>query len=100
MDNWREKFYQKYVASHISSERSEMSLKDIERQFFVWNKRYGKLLPASKESLILEIGCGAGELVYWLNKMGYNTLTSQSPIIPVLLGTEKTAIKPVEDKKK
>src|SRR3989338_5264564 len=32
-----------------------------------------------------------------LNKMGYNTLTSQSPIIPVLLGTEKTAINFAKD---
>ncbi|TAN58168.1 aminotransferase class I/II-fold pyridoxal phosphate-dependent enzyme [Patescibacteria group bacterium] len=32
-----------------------------------------------------------------LNKIGYNTLTSQSPIIPVLLGPEKTAINFAKD---
>ena len=32
-----------------------------------------------------------------LNKMRYDTLTSQSPIIPVLLGTEKTAINFAKD---
>jgi 2-polyprenyl-3-methyl-5-hydroxy-6-metoxy-1,4-benzoquinol methylase len=36
-----------------------------------YNRIYGKLLPTDKMLKILDMGCGAGHFLYYLDKMGY-----------------------------
>ena len=69
--DYREKFYKNYVSKNTSLIYGEISIKDIEKQFPVWQKYFGRFLPKDKNAKIIEIGCGNGGLIYWLQNMGY-----------------------------
>lgn len=69
--NYRKKLYSNYVSTHTSHLYGKLSLEDIKKQFPVWGYYFGKLLPNDKKAKILEIGCGNGGLVIWLQQLGY-----------------------------
>lgn len=69
--NYRDKFYSKYISTHASHLYGEVSLGDIKRQFLAWQKYFGKFLPEDKNVEILDVGCGSGGFVYWLQQIGY-----------------------------
>jgi len=69
--NYRNKFYSKYVSTQTSYLYGEASLEDIKKQFFAWSKYFGEFLPENKNAKIIELGCGYGGLVFWLQEIGY-----------------------------
>jgi 2-polyprenyl-3-methyl-5-hydroxy-6-metoxy-1,4-benzoquinol methylase len=69
--DYREKFYAKYISKNTRYLYGELSIKDIKKQFVVWDKYFGGFLPKNKKASIIELGCGNGGLVYWLQNIGY-----------------------------
>ena len=69
--NYREKLYSAYVSSHTAHLYGEASIDDIYRQFPVWKKYFGRFLPEDKNKEILDIGCGNGGFVYFLQSIGF-----------------------------
>lgn len=69
--NYREKLYSTYVSTHTSYLYGKVTLDDIKRQFPVWKKYFERFLPKEKDTKILDIGCGNGGFVYFLNSLGY-----------------------------
>jgi len=65
--DYREKFYAKYVTSNTLPLYGRLSIKDIKRQFTIWNKYFYKFLPKDKQASVIEVGCGNGGLIYWLH---------------------------------
>lgn len=72
--SYREKFYSKYVSSQTSIIYGEQNLDSIRRQFLFWQNYFGKFLPKNKSVKILDIGCGNGGFVYWLQELGFNNV--------------------------
>jgi 2-polyprenyl-3-methyl-5-hydroxy-6-metoxy-1,4-benzoquinol methylase len=70
--NYRDKFYSKYVSAHTNQLYGDLSLKIIEKNFPVWRKYYGKFLPKDKNAKIIDLGCGNGGIIYWLQQIGYS----------------------------
>lgn len=69
--NYRAKFYSQYVSSHIKNLYGEISLEDIKNHFLAWQNYFGSFLPEDKSARILDVGCGNGGFVYWLQKIGF-----------------------------
>ncbi len=69
--DYREKFYEKYVTKNTLYLYGKLSVKDIKKQFVVWEKYFSEFLPKNKEASIIELGCGNGGLIYWLQSLGY-----------------------------
>ena len=69
--DYREKIYSKYRSSHIKNLIGNVDLNFFKKQFPVWNKYYGEFLPKDKNVKILDIACGDGGIVYWLQSIGY-----------------------------
>ena len=69
--SYREKLYNTYVSTHTSYLYGRPNLDRIKRQFPVWKWYFGSFLPRDKEAKILDIGCGNGGFVYWLQSLGY-----------------------------
>ncbi len=68
--NYRDKFYQKYASIQTSQLYGEASLDKIKKQFLAWQSYFGKFLPKDKNAKILDLGCGNGGFVYWLQQIG------------------------------
>jgi 2-polyprenyl-3-methyl-5-hydroxy-6-metoxy-1,4-benzoquinol methylase len=69
--NYRDRFYRHYVSTHAASIHGEQSKAVIGRQFSTWRSYFGKYLPRDVNAKILDVGCGDGGFVYWLNSEGY-----------------------------
>ena len=69
--NYRDKFYSKYVSAQVSQIFGEIDLDFIKKQFLVWRKFFGRFLPKDKNAKIIDLGCGNGSFVYWLQQSGY-----------------------------
>lgn len=69
--NYRDKFYAQYVSTHTSPLYGTESLGSIRERFLAWERYFGKFLPSDKKARILDLGCGSGSLVYWLQKKGF-----------------------------
>lgn len=77
--DWQERAYKTYYDNYIFPGKGEPTIKKIKKQFGVWKSYYGRFLPQNREAIILDAGCGNGEIVYWLKKLGYkNTIGIES----------------------
>lgn len=68
---FKEVIYKNYVRNHTRQLYGTETLESIRRHFPVWNYYFKRLLPANKEALLLDIGCGNGSFVYYLQQAGY-----------------------------
>ncbi len=69
--NYRTKFYSQYISSHTKNLYGEVLFKDIESHFFSWRNYFSSFLPKDKSARILDVGCGNGGFVCWLQKVGF-----------------------------
>lgn len=72
--NYRDKFYQKYQSTHTLNLYGETLLNDIKKQFPIWQSYFGKFFPEDKNVKIIDLGCGNGGFVYWLQQIGYQDI--------------------------
>ena len=71
MKDFKEKIYSSYYTSHTKQLYGETSIEKIKRQFPVYEYYFGKQLPINKNISVIDLGCGSGEFVYWLQNKGY-----------------------------
>jgi cyclopropane fatty-acyl-phospholipid synthase-like methyltransferase len=72
--DYREKIYTNYVSTHTSNLYGQPSMKIIKAQFPIWKKHFGKLIAINKNSNILDVGCGDGGFVYFLQCAGFTNV--------------------------
>ncbi len=70
---YRDRVYEAYVSTHLSKFRdySPASTGRMQRDFAA---RYSRFLPADKTAKVLDVGCGAGEFVMFLERAGYSNV--------------------------
>lgn len=69
--DYRNTFYKNYISTHTNNLYSNQSLSIIEKEFPIWNSYFSRFLPKTINTKILDIGCGDGGFVYWLQKNGF-----------------------------
>ncbi len=73
--DWRKRAYNKYYEDYLVFARGSQSIAVTQKRFVVWDKQYGRFLPKDKQAKIVDVGCGRGEIVFWLKERGYgNTI--------------------------
>jgi len=70
MGDYRERCYQKFVSSHWAFDHS-LSPKEFDFSHKIYRKKFNKFLPRRKDADILDLACGAGHFLYYLQKEGY-----------------------------
>lgn len=68
---FKDRFYRSYTSTHVTGRKGEATLARFQHEFATWDKHFGRLLPSDREARILDVGCGRGGLVYWLQQRGY-----------------------------
>lgn len=69
--SYKERFYESYTSTHVTPRKGAAALERFRAEFPAWDKHFGHLLPTDREVRILDVGCGRGGMVYWLNQRGY-----------------------------
>lgn len=72
--SYKSGLYDHYL-THVMAYQREFTVDAFDRACVMFEKYFSRFLPASKEARILDLGCGAGEFLYYLHKKGYkNTI--------------------------
>ena len=71
MSDYKKDFYQKYESTHLNVREEKMS-----QSYFVKRKKmminmYQQYFPKNKNSMILDLGCGYGEMPGALQDQNY-----------------------------
>lgn len=69
--NYRDKFYSKCISTQTPPFYGEVNLDKIKKQFPAWQRYFSRFLPKNKNIKTIDLGCGNGEFVYWLQQIGY-----------------------------
>jgi len=64
------KIYDEYFESGFKY-TNILTKKGYENACFEYDTVYGKVLPDDKKAEVLDVGCGTGHFLYYLNKKGY-----------------------------
>jgi SAM-dependent methyltransferase len=70
MPDYRKRFYESYVTDHLQFNYQDAS-QGFELLRILYHRQYLTLLPADKDIPILDIACGQGQFLYFLEKEGY-----------------------------
>ena len=64
------RLYENYITTHFGNIYKNAH-KDFMTYYRYYNKNYSKFIPNNKNIYILDIGCGMGHFIYYLQKKGY-----------------------------
>lgn len=65
-----DQMYEQYFDS-IFAGSNIYSKEEYDRNATAFDRLYGRFMPASRDARILDIGCGAGQFLYYLTTKGY-----------------------------
>ncbi len=68
----KDEFYSKYFSAHILHRKGEATLDIFRQRSAAWQKNFGRFLPKEKNAKIIDVGCGNGALVWWLQQIGFS----------------------------
>lgn len=71
---YRKELYDTYVSTHLGSLKTrpiEVLREQLEKQRIVYRAYFSRFLPNDKDAPILDIGCGYGAFLYFLQREGY-----------------------------
>jgi 2-polyprenyl-3-methyl-5-hydroxy-6-metoxy-1,4-benzoquinol methylase len=69
--SYKDRIYENYYRTHILPRKGAVTIAQLDKAKKVFDLHFGRFLPADKEAEIIDAGCGAGNLVYWMQKAGY-----------------------------
>nr|MBA3259574.1 class I SAM-dependent methyltransferase [Gemmatimonadales bacterium] len=71
MSDYKERFYRNYYTTHVLPRKGEATLARFRSRDRAYRGTWGRLLPEDRQSRILDVGCGSGSLVWWMQQRGY-----------------------------
>lgn len=68
--NYRQRLYEQYLKTHFSAIR-EISIEACEEQRRFFRAYFSRFLPENRNAKTLDVGCGYGAFLYFMQKEGY-----------------------------
>jgi 2-polyprenyl-3-methyl-5-hydroxy-6-metoxy-1,4-benzoquinol methylase len=70
--SYKDELYRAYVSTHINSRKGAGSIQEFQRRAKAYDRIFGRFLPADRQAKILDLGCGPGSIIWWLQKRGFS----------------------------
>ena len=71
MNDYRRDFYEHYRSTHVRHRDPGGTAQAHAQRFAIWDRLIGPHLPADRDAVVLDCGCGEGYIVSWLQARGY-----------------------------
>jgi 2-polyprenyl-3-methyl-5-hydroxy-6-metoxy-1,4-benzoquinol methylase len=68
---YKARFYEHYYSTHLRHRKGPATLNQFQSNSPVFEQYWRKLLPQDKEARIIDVGCGTGNFLWWLQQQGY-----------------------------
>lgn len=69
--DYRDEFYDKYFSSHVLPRKGKTTLEGLMRTALFFQKLWGDFFPSDRQAQIIDVGCGNGSLLWWLQGIGF-----------------------------
>jgi len=69
--SFKARFYESYASTHTLHRKPAPTAEGFAAKAGAWDARLGSLLPPEHGARIIDVGCGSGSLVWWLQARGY-----------------------------
>jgi 2-polyprenyl-3-methyl-5-hydroxy-6-metoxy-1,4-benzoquinol methylase len=69
--SFKERIYRDYYRLHVLPRKGPLTPKKLASAAKSFDLHFGEFLPEDKTSAILDVGCGSGSLVWWLQSRGF-----------------------------
>jgi len=70
-EEYKNSFYEEYFNAHISAYEGKADMFDFAYRSIIYEKYFSECLPSDSNSAILDIGCGNGSILWWLQNKGF-----------------------------
>ena len=67
----KDRFFEHYRSTHVAHRKPPPTRERLERRARVWRRHFGDLIPRNRQAAILDVGCGEGSFLWWLDRLGY-----------------------------
>jgi len=67
----KDRAFASYVTTHLVPRKGAVTIEVLRTQAHRWDTCFARFLPKDTSARIVDIGCGAGSLVWWLHQRGY-----------------------------
>lgn len=72
-NTYKERIYQNYYTTHVLPRKGALTLKRLVSNAKSFDLHFAEFLPECKSHRILDLGCGSGALVWWLQQKGFTS---------------------------
>lgn len=95
-ENYKDRIYENYYRTHIAPRKGPVTIKQLKKARKVFDLHFGRFLPEDKSAEIMDAGCGAGNLVYWMQDKGYTNARGIDSSIDQIEAGQKLGIENLE----
>ncbi|MBA3658518.1 MAG: class I SAM-dependent methyltransferase [Gemmatimonadales bacterium] len=69
--DYKQRFYERYYSSHVAGRDGSASARMLQGRARIYDAGWTLLFPPDRSAAILDVGCGPGDLLWWLQRRGY-----------------------------
>ncbi len=70
--DYRDRLYRGYISTHTAHYKNRPTLEEFRLRSALYRRQLGPFIPARRDIEVLDAGCGAGSIVWWLHGEGYH----------------------------
>jgi len=71
MGDYRDCLYSKYATQHVLPRKGTATVEEFQSRNGLYSAHFNRFLPHDRQARILDVGCGNGSLVWWLQRKGF-----------------------------
>lgn len=71
--DYKADFFNRYASTHTVHRKGVATVDRFRHKSRTWERTLGHFLPKSRDKILVDIGCGDGKLLWWLQSIGFKS---------------------------